>query len=544
MLEGCVAWPEDFARRYREQGYWEDATLFEVLSHTAALFPDKLAVVDGTRRISYAQLRDAVLRLATGLATLGLRPRERVIFQLDNSLELIVSFFALCRLGVIPVLALPAHRRTEIAHFARASGAVALFIPDRVRNFDYREMAREVVALCPTLRQVIVSGQAEADQVALTMLSESQAEGQAAMPLPKAGDVALMLLSGGTTGLPKLIARTHADYIYGSKQSAKVAGFGTDTVFLALLPIAHNYTLGAPGVLGTIACGGTTVVSPGTAAEVVFPLIDREGVSVLSAAVPLVAKWLGSDLFGRHDFATLKVFMNGGAKLVPELRQRVEEKFTCIYQESFGTAEGLLNMTRLYDPEHVRMNSSGRPVSDGDEIRIVDAAGNDLPDGRAGELLVRGPYTIRGYYNGSENNQKAFTADGFYRMGDVVSKVDGNLYLEGRIKDLINRGGEKISSEEIENHILAHPEIESACVVAMPDPVFGEKACAFTILRQNCALTLAQLLAFLQTREIARFKMPERLEVVEEFPISPAGKILRARLREAVAEKIQQETAL
>ncbi len=544
MLEGCVAWPEDFARRYREQGYWEDATLFEVLSHTAALFPDKLAVVDGTRRISYAQLRDAVLRLATGLATLGLRPGERVIFQLDNSLELIVSFFALCRLGVIPVLALPAHRRTEIAHFARASGAVALFIPDRVRNFDYREMAREVVALCPTLRQVIVSGQAEADQVALTMLSESQAEGQAAMPLPKAGDVALMLLSGGTTGLPKLIARTHADYIYGSKQSAKVAGFGTDTVFLALLPIAHNYTLGAPGVLGTIACGGTTVVSPGTAAEVVFPLIEREGVSVLSAAVPLVAKWLGSDLFGRHDFATLKVFMNGGAKLVPELRQRVEEKFTCIYQESFGTAEGLLNMTRLYDPEHVRMNSSGRPVSDGDEIRIVDAAGNDLPDGRAGELLVRGPYTIRGYYNGSENNLKAFTADGFYRMGDVVSKVDGNLYLEGRIKDLINRGGEKISSEEIENHILAHPEIESACVVAMPDPVFGEKACAFTILRQNCALTLAQLLAFLQTREIARFKMPERLEVVEEFPISPAGKILRARLREAVAEKIQQETAL
>ena len=543
MLEGCVAWPEEFARRYREQGYWEDATLFEVLSHTAALVPDKLAVVDGARRISYAQLRDAVLRLATGLATLGLRPRERVIFQLNNSLELIVSFFALCRLGVIPVLALPAHRRTEIAHFARASGAVALFIPDQVRNFDYREMAREVVALCPTLRQVIVSGQAGADQVALTMLSESQAEGQAAMPLPKADDVALMLLSGGTTGLPKLIARTHADYIYGSKQSAKVAGFGTDTVFLALLPIAHNYTLGAPGVLGTIACGGTTVVSPGTAAEVVFPLIEREGVSVLSAAVPLVAKWLGSDLFGRHDFATLKVFMNGGAKLVPELRQRVEEKFNCLYQESFGTAEGLLNMTRLYDPEHVRMNSSGRPVSDGDEIRIVDAAGNDLPDGRAGELLVRGPYTIRGYYNGSENNQKAFTADGFYRMGDVVSKVDGNLYLEGRIKDLINRGGEKISSEEIENHILAHPEIESACVVAMPDPVFGEKACAFTILRQNCALTLEQLLAFLQTREIARFKMPERLEVVEEFPISPAGKILRARLREAVAEKIQQETA-
>ncbi len=542
MLEGCVAWPEEFARRYRAEGYWEDVTLFEVLCRTAAQFPDKLAVVDGARRVSYVQLRGDVERLAAGLSSLGLRAQERVVFQLDNGLELIETFFALTRIGVIPVLALPAHRKTEIAHFARAAGAVALLIPDLARQFDYRAMANEVVAECPSIRNVIVSGQAGARQTALADLFETGNAARAGPALPHAEEVALMLLSGGTTGLPKLIPRTHTDYIYGSRQSAKAAGFGPDTVYLALLPIAHNYTLGAPGVLGAIASGATTVVSPGTAADVVFPLIERERVSVLCAAVPLVARWLGSDLFGRHDLGSLKVFMNGGAKLVPELRQRVEERFQCIYQESFGTAEGLLNMTRLDDPLKVRMNSSGRPVSDGDEIRIVDPSGHELPDGQPGELLVRGPYTIRGYYKGSEINKAGFTADGFYRMGDIVRKVDGYLYLEGRIKDLINRGGEKISCEEIENHLLAHPSIESACIVAMPDPVFGEKACAFAILRQDCGLTLDEVRSFLQARGIARFKMPERLELVAEFPISPAGKILRASLRAAAAEKLRQET--
>ena len=538
MLEGCVAWPEDFAQRYRAQGYWEEITLFELLRRSAARFPGKLAVVDGVRRRSYRELLNNVEALAAGFVALGLRPLDRVIFQLNNSLELIETFFALARIGVIPVMALPAHRRTEIAHFARASGAVALLVPDLVRSFDYREMAREVLAQCPAIRAVVVSGEAGAGQTELADLAARPGAITSLGAIPDPDQVALMLLSGGTTGLPKLIPRTHADYIYGSRQSGRVAGFSADTVFLAILPIAHNYTLGAPGVVATLAFGGTVVIAPGTSADVVFPLIERERVTVVSAAVPLVAKWLGSDLFDCHDLDTLKVFMNGGAKLVPELRRRVEEKFHCTYQESFGTAEGLLNMTRLDDAEAVRMHSSGRPVSDGDEIKVVDPAGSELPDGQAGELLVRGPYTVRGYYNAPEINRVAFTSDGFYRMGDVVRKVRGDLYLEGRMKDMINRGGEKISCEEIENHILANPKIESACVVAMPDPVFGEKACAFVVLRQGSNLTLDELAGFLEGRAIARFKMPERLEIIEEFPVSPAGKILRRELRAAVIEKM------
>jgi 2,3-dihydroxybenzoate-AMP ligase len=344
--------------------------------------------------------------------------------------------------------------------------------------------------------------------------------------------------------MPKLIPRTHNDYVYNATQTGTTAGFGPGTVFLAVLPMAHNYTLACPGVLGALAHGGTAVIAEGTAAETVFAAIERERVSVVGATVPLAAKWLDSDQFGRHDLSSLKMFINGGAKLAPELRRRVEERFQCEYQENFGTGEGLINMTRIGDPESVRYLSSGRPVSEADEIKVIDESGNEVPEGQIGELAVRGPYTIRGYYKAEAVNRDAFTDDGFYRMGDIVRLVDGYIYLEGRRKDLINRGGEKISCEEVENYILAHPKVMSACVVAMPDAAFGEKACAFAILRQGCTLTHEELLAFLEGRDIARFKLPERLEIVHEFPISPAGKILRRELRARIAGQLQCEQVL
>jgi 2,3-dihydroxybenzoate-AMP ligase len=539
MLEGCVAWPAETALEYRARGCWQDITLFEQMAHSAQAYPHKVALIDGSDRRTYADLLRNAEMLAARLYAIGLRPLDRIVFQLSNSITLVESFFALMRIGAIPVMALPAHRQTEITHFVRASGAVALMVPDVVKGFDYRVMAQALTTHCPSLRYVLVDGTPASNQIGLAAsLGGPQVRAQLAKevcPVPLASEVALMLLSGGTTGLSKLIPRTHSDYLYGVLQSAKAAGFDATTIFLALLPMAHNYTLGAPGVLGALANGATTVIASGTAADVVFPLIERERVTVVSAAVPLVPKWLDSSILDIHDLSSLKVFMCGGAKLVPELRKRVEEKFRCTYQESFGTAEGLLCMSRLDDPPALRLNSSGRPVSDFDEIKIVGSTGEELADGEPGELLVRGPYSIRGYYDAPEINATAFTSDGFYRTGDVARKINGYLYVEGRIKDLINRGGEKISCEEVENHLLAHPKIESACVVAIPDDVFTEKACAVVILRKGFTLSLNELRAFLETRDIARFKMPERLEVVDEFPISPAGKILRRDLRAALA---------
>jgi 2,3-dihydroxybenzoate-AMP ligase len=541
MLEHCAAWPEEFARRYRQQGCWADITLHDMLARSIRAAPERTALVQGDRRLSYAQLGEAIDRLAARLLGLGLRPLDRVVFQLPNSIEFVIAFFALLRIGVIPVLALPAHRREEISHFVAHAEAVAYILPDLWRGYDYRKLAAEISASVPSLRHVLVLGEPGANQISLTALlagdggDDGHRVGDYA---PSPGEVALMLLSGGTTGLPKMIPRTHNDYVYNCRQSGAVAGFNSNKVFLALLPMAHNYTLGCPGVLGMLAWGGTAVIAPDATFDTVARLIEEERVAVISAAVPLIVNWLNARAPQYRDFSSLRVLMNGGAKLVPELRRRVELRFGCVFQESFGTGEGLLNMTRLDDPAEIRFTGSGRPISTADEIRIVDESGNDVPDGETGELICRGPYTIRGYYKAPEKTRAAFTRDGFYRMGDVVRRVDGNLYVEGRLKDIINRGGEKISCEEVENYILSHPKVKNACVVAMPDPVFGEKACAFIILIDGASLDLDEMNRFLLSRAIAKFKLPERLELVQEFPTSPAGKILRRELRRIVSSEL------
>ena len=545
MLAGCIPWPGDLARIYREKGYWQEITLAEVLDRAAARGPDRVALVHGATRVTFGEVKARADRLAAHFVALGLKPRDRVIFQLDNRPELVYAFFALMRVGIIPVMALPPHRKYEIGHFLRHSGAVGYLIPQEVRRFDYRPLAAELAAEIPELRHVLVCGTALAGQTSLTALLEDEppAWATAALPThrPPPDEVALMLLSGGTTGLPKLIPRTHNDFLCGASAAAAAAAFDADTVFCAVLPMAHNYTLAAPGVLGTFSRSGRVVIAPDTEAETIFALIERERVTAISAAVPLVAKWMASAVPERHDLTSLRLFMNGGAKLAPEMRRRIEWRIGCTFVESFGTGEGLLNQTRLDDPDEIRFDSSGRPVCPGDEIKIIDEDGNELPDGTVGELAARGPYTIRGYYNAPEINARAFTADGFYRMGDAVKKVGGYLYVEGRKKDLINRGGEKISSEEIENLILGNPKVESVCVVAMPDDVYGEKACAFVILAPGQTMTLPELTAFLLAQGIAKFKLPERLEVTDEFPISPAGKILRRELRSAIAAKIAAE---
>jgi 2,3-dihydroxybenzoate-AMP ligase len=259
--------------------------------------------------------------------------------------------------------------------------------------------------------------------------------------------------------------------------------------------------------------------------------------------VPLITGWLNSDIPPQHDLSSLRVVQNGGARLAPELRRRVREQWGAIPQEVYGTAEGLINMTRLDDRDDLLLESSGAPVCEDDEIKVVDDDGQEVADGQPGELLTRGPYTIRGYYNAAEKNQEAFTPDGFYRMGDIVRKRGRYVFAEGRKKDLVNRGGEKISCEEVENLIHMHPSVAQVALVAMPDPVFGEKACAFVVTKPGARLGFEELIAFLKAQRIASFKLPERLEVVEHFPTSLVGKILKRQLRDMIAEKLRDEAA-
>ncbi|MDP6427462.1 MAG: AMP-binding protein [Rhodospirillales bacterium] len=543
MLDGCTPWPEEFAKRYREAGYWEDISLWRMLEQTIQRFGSKEALIYGTERITYRQMGETIERLADGFSGLGLKPLDRVVFQLPNIPEFVYAFFALMKIGVIPVMALPAHRRAEIGHFIRHAGATGYLIPDIFHKFDYRDLADEMHDALAPPGLVIVAGEAGENQVSIgDLLAAPEGRQDATEDFrPDPCEVALMLLSGGTTGLPKMIPRTHNDYVYNSRQCGVHGNISGETVFLALLPMAHNYNLACPGILTTFACGGRVVISPDTELKQVLALVERERVTIIPAAVPLITRWLNSPLPGQIDISSLEVMMNGGAKLAPEFRKRVQDVFDCAFQESFGTGEGLINVTRLDDEPDLILHSSGKPISPGDEIKVVDDAGNEVPDGEVGELICRGPYTIRGYYKAPEINAEAFTGDGFYRMGDLVSRESGYVYVRGRIKDLINRGGEKISIDEVENLILANEKIVNVCLVAMPDEEFGEKACAFVIAKANQAISFDELKEFLLARGIAKFKLPERLEVVESFPLSPAGKILRRDLRAVIETKLAAE---
>jgi 2,3-dihydroxybenzoate-AMP ligase len=540
MLQGTVPWPAEFAAHYRDAGHWDGSTLFSVLERSAARWPDKAALVAGERRLSYRELQTQATRLAARLLALDLQPRERVLMQLPNCLEFAIVYFALARIGAIPVMALRSHRHAEVRHFLKASGAAAYVIADQVGGFDFRAMAEQLMPDAPSLRHVVVLGEARPGQQAFAALMQNGAFDEPQVTVDPA-EVGTMLLSGGTTSMSKLIPRTHQDYVLNARLCGRAAGFGENTVFMAILPLGHNYNLASPGLLATLHYGGTVVLAASTRTDDVFAAVQRERVTHIAAVVPLIATWLASDVQTRYDLSSLKVVQNGGARLAPELRQRLRERFGCTPQEIYGTAEGLINMTRLDDADEQLLHSSGAPVCEADEIRVLDDQDRELPDGESGELVTRGPYTIRGYYNAADKTAEAFTADGFYRMGDIVRKRGRYVYAEGRRKDFINRGGEKISCEEIENLMFAHPKVKAATLVAMPDALFGEKACAFVVPHPGQTLGFDELIAFLRSQQIASFKLPERLEIVGELPVSPVGKILKRQLREAIALKLQQE---
>ncbi|WP_437526302.1 (2,3-dihydroxybenzoyl)adenylate synthase [Sorangium sp. So ce726] len=529
MLSGCVDWPAEFVDRYRGAGYWRGERLGEMLRTRARATPARVAVVDGARRWTYQELDERADRLAAGLRRLGIAEEQRVLVQLPNIAEFLPLCFALFRIGAIPVLALPAHRETEIVHLAELSQSVAYVIADTHVGFDYRALARSVCKRVASLRHVLVVGDAEE----FVPLSEVDAPPEI-MAGPDARDVALLLLSGGTTGAPKLIPRTHDDYVCNVRLSADVTALDANTRYLVSLPIAHNFALGCPGALGTLYAGGTVVFCKDPSPEAAFRLIEQEKITVTALIPPLVLLWLEAAEWVQADLSSLQWIQAGGARLKAETAARVRPVLGCGLQQVYGMAEGLLNFTRLDDPEPAVINTQGLPVAEDDEVRIVDASDVEVADGEVGELQVRGPYTIRGYYRAEEYNRRAFTADGFYRSGDLVRRLaSGHLVVEGRSKDVINRGGEKVPVEELENYLMAHPAIRDVAIVGIPDATMGERTCACIIARGE-APTLAEVNAYLSRLGVAAFKLPDRLKVLESFPQTSVGKVNKRALAKQV----------
>ncbi len=547
MLNGFTPWPHEFAQRYIREGYWEDKTLADLLEDQASASPTRVFVLDGVQMLTFDDVNRLSDRVAFHLLDLGFKPRDIVLLQFPNIWEFVVVFFALQKIGVIPVMCLPPHRQAELAYFAQLTGARGYFFPPGYRNFDYLAMARELQSANPRLEYLVASG--DGSETGVSYLGpwveqpiEAKNLARSLSPCrPDPFDVAFLHLSGGTTGVPKLIPRTHADYICNARACAQVLGWNRNTVFVIAIPAAHNFSLGAPGIVAVLAVGGSVAVSPSTEPEAVFRAIEQHKGTFLPVSPTLLIMLLNSPHKNKFDLSSLRMICAGGQKMLPELVDRTWATWRFATPgHAFGMAEGLTNLTRPHDPREVIRETQGRPVSPADEIRIVDDEGRDVPRGEVGELITRGPYTIRGYYKAEEYDRTAFAADGFYRTGDMVRlHRSGNLVAEGRRKDMINRGGEKISAEEVENLVLGHHSVHMAAVVAMPDPVMGERGCAFVIPKSGRMLTLEELTGFLLEKKIAKFKLPERLEIVESFPLTGVGKVSKKTLREQIAAKLK-----
>lgn len=541
--EGLVEWPVEFAERYRRAGYWSGRPLI-VTGHGR---PAALALVDGSVRITHAELADLTDGLAVRLAGQGMRRGDTIVVQLPNCWEFVILTSARLRLGVRSVMALPAHRSHELRHLADLTDACAIAVPDSFRGFDHQALALDLAEELPGLQRVLVAGDRirpgalDLREMITPPTDPSEAGRLLDEDPPTGSDVAVFLLSGGTTGVPKVIPRTHDDYAYNARRTAELSGTDARSVHLVALPAAHNFALACPGILGTLSAGGTVVMARSPDPDACFASIGEHRVTH-TAVVPAVAhRWIDRAAAAgeRHDLSSLRVLQVGGSRMPPESARRVRPVLGTTLQQAFGMAEGLCCFTALDDPDEVICETQGRPMCEDDEVCIVDEADAPVPAGRSGMLLTRGPYTLRGYYRSSEHNARAFTHDGWYRTGDVVHRDGaGNIVVDGRTKDVIVRGGEKISAEELENLLLTVPAVGAVAAVAAPDPELGERVAIFVIVRTGQPVpTLDGLRAALELRGCAIYMLPERLELVDELPETAIGKIDKKRLRERLVDR-------
>ncbi|MEC7491048.1 MAG: AMP-binding protein [Pseudomonadota bacterium] len=548
MLEGVVRYPPEYAKKYREKGYWKDRSIASHYAEWFDKYADRTAIIDGEKVVTYRELDQRSTRVALNLIDLGFVSLDRVVVCLPNVIEFSYLYFAFQKIGMIPIMALPTHRYMEVSQFVEIAQAKACVVPAKARDYSFTDLVNRLRNEHDCLTIGIVLGPPQDDFVTVEDLLDTEpnaSESDLGEIQIDPEDPAVFQLSGGTTGIQKLIPRTHNDYICNSRLACASTETGPDKVLLDILPIGHNLPLACPGMQGFLMKGGTVVFSQTTRGEVLFPLIEKHGVTHVHCVPALLIRWLHDPAIGDHDLSSLQYLQSGGQRLQPEVRRRTYELIPSVFvQENFGMAEGMLFFAEKHHEEAVRMETVGFPMCEDDEVRIVDEEDNVVPFGEVGEMCCRGPYTLRGYFGTPEHNARAFTVDGFYRTGDLMRQHPSGAYLvEGRKKDLINRGGEKISAEEIENLILTHPAVKNVACVAMPDPVLGERMCACIIPAAGQTLDLQELTCHLESYELARFKLPERLKLMGEFPLSPFGKVSKKNLVEDIAANLADEGA-
>ncbi len=514
------------AERYRELGAWTGDTHWALFRRAVDSWPTGTAATDRHRTVTWSDLDAGVSRAAAVLADAGVGRGDGVIIQLPNSVAYLETVFAVWRLGAIPVFSLPAHGSAEIRHFASHAPArfyVSTATPNRHLARVHRDIA-DIADLAGTVTMILVD-------------EASPWTGADALPVPDTASVpseelAFLQLSGGTTGVPKQIPKTHDDYLYSVRASVDVCDLRHGDVLLVALPASHNFTMSSPGILGAVQVGASIVFAADPMPTEVLPLIAEHGVTHLALVPPALISLLNFPGRDAYDVSSVRTVWVGGAKLSEAAARRVRPELGWTLQQVFGMAEGLVNYTPLDASIEEIVSTQGRPMSPWDEIRVVDDEDVDVPEGEPGNLLTRGPYTIRRYHRAPEVNARSFTEDGFYRTGDIVVFREGTLTVVGRAKDQINRGGEKIAPEAVENILLTHDAVHDVSVVGVPDEVLGEKIRAFVIPRQDAAsdpaahgLTPTKLRKFAREAGLSSFAVPDLIDIVAEFPLTGVGKV-------------------
>lgn len=522
----------DNYKKYQDIEGWNKSTIADSMLEWCSKFGNSICVIADGKRITYAEMGHLIYLTAVGLTNMGIRPKDNVILQLPNGINFFLCYFGLLKIGAIPIMALPAHRINEIEGMIRTAKPTGYICQEQYMGFEYGNIVRKLKKDIH-IQHILQTNNKKLVIESLDITKKPQ------FPLTDNLDIAFLSLSGGTTGLSKLIPRTHGDYLYDTEMSVRRCELQRSDIVLVILPLTHNFIIGHPGFLGTFSRGATLLLSEYADINEGLELIQQYKATFLSM-VPSMAKLMLEMLReDDYDISSLRVVQIGGAFLEETVAQDLIDLNIFTLQQVFGVAEGLNTMTALSDDINVIKVFQGKPISPYDEIRIADQNGQPLAIGEYGELLIRGPYTIRSYYN-NPDNRKYFTEDGFYKTGDrAFLSSEGNLKLSGRITEMINKSGEKIIPSEIESLLGEMDIVKDCAVVGLPDANQGEVICVFIVSERQ--IESFEVRKYLKERNIASFKLPDYIFSIGALPLTKIGKTDKKKLLEIGMEKMKNE---
>jgi 2,3-dihydroxybenzoate-AMP ligase/mycobactin salicyl-AMP ligase len=544
-LDGFVPYKKEDAEKYNKLRWWSGLTFGDILDKAADVYPDKEALVDRHHRYSFLQVREKVDRLAISLMEIGIKPLDRVLVQVPNWNEFVFAYFAVQKIGAIAVLLIDRYRQYEIGHLVDITEATSWIVAQKYKNIDYLPIVDDVFKEHPQVKNVIlVRGSGHKVFFNLekliddTSLTEDNLR-RLADRRPDPMQVAHMGPTGGTTGLPKVAPRTHNSLLCNVEYAARAWEMVSDDICLLAGPIGHDLMFGK-GLCASIFTFGKTVFLDSTEPADICRTIEDEKVTAVVWVPTLAGRLVNFEGLKNYDLRSLKKMHCGGGASLPELIKSVETKIGCKFFNASGSTEGQSTMIRSGDDPEIVYHTVGRPTCPYDAYKVVDPNGKELLPNTPGELLLKGPGVFSGYYQAPDENEKAFDADGFLKTGDVATIDDaGNITLTGRIKDMINRGGESISPTEIENLISAHPDVEIVAVIGMPDPEMGERICAYIQSKPGTDLSFEKIINFLKNKGASVLHLPERIEFIDTMPLTRAGKLDKRALKKDIKKKLK-----